>query len=37
MFFLAGLAGISQLIKSLAGFMGQLPEKRIAETLGGDL
>ena len=37
MFLLAGLAGISQLIKSLAGFMGQLPEKRIAETLGGDL
>lgn len=37
MFLLAGLAGISQLIKALAGFTGQLPKDKVAETLGGDL
>ena len=31
------LAGISQLIKSLAGFRGELPDQLVAGTLGGDL
>jgi len=37
MFVLIGLAGISQLIKSVAGLLGKLPPEKIAETLGGDL
>lgn len=37
MFILIGLAGISQLIKSLAGLMGQLPQDKVKGTLGGDL
>ncbi len=37
MFVLVGLAGISQLIKSVAGLLGVLPPEKIAETLGGDL
>lgn len=36
MFVLMGLAGLSQLIKSVAGLCGALPEERVAETLGGD-
>ncbi len=36
MFTLMGLAGVSQFIKSLAGFTGHLPEKRLQEALGGD-
>lgn len=34
LFILLGLAGISQLIKSLAGLLGRLPDDRVAETLG---
>ena len=37
MYGLLVLAGISQLIKSLAGFMGVLPDRMVAETLGGDM
>ena len=37
LFLLLGLAGISQLIKSTAGFFGKLPDAKIAETVGGDL
>ncbi len=37
MFLLIGLAGISQLIKAVAGLMGKLPPEKISETLGGDL
>lgn len=37
MFVLLLLAGVSQLIKSVAGLAGLLPEDRIAETLGGDI
>ncbi len=37
MFVMMGLAGISQLIKSVAGFAGSLPDRLIAETLGGDM
>lgn len=37
LFLLLGLAGISQLIKSTAGFLGKLPDDKIAETVGGDL
>lgn len=37
MFFLLGLAAISQFIKSTAGFLGKLPEDKVAETIGGDL
>ena len=37
MFVLIGLAGVSQLIKSVAGLFGQLPPEKVAETLGGDL
>ncbi|MCP4072771.1 MAG: TRAP transporter small permease subunit [Hyphomicrobiales bacterium] len=37
MFVLIGLAGISQLIKSLAGLSGQLPQEKIAGTIGGDI
>jgi TRAP-type mannitol/chloroaromatic compound transport system permease small subunit len=37
MFVLLGLAGISQLIKAVAGFRGLLPDGRASETLGGDL
>jgi len=33
---LLGLAGISQLIKSLAGLTGNLPDEMIPETIGGD-
>lgn len=35
MFVLMGLAGISQLIKSVAGFVGKLPPQQVSETLGG--
>ncbi|MFC3228127.1 TRAP transporter small permease subunit [Marinibaculum pumilum] len=34
LFLLLGLAGISQLIKSVAGLTGHLPEAKAAETLG---
>ncbi len=37
MFILIGLAGVSQFIKALAGFLGVLPPEKISETLGGDL
>ncbi|MEM8812759.1 MAG: TRAP transporter small permease subunit [Pseudomonadota bacterium] len=37
LFVLLGLAGISQLIKSTAGFLGLLGPEREAEILGGDL
>ena len=37
MFILLGLAGLSQLIKSVAGLLGRLPPEKMAETLGGDL
>ncbi len=33
---LLGLAGLSQLIKSLAGLTGNLPDEMIPETIGGD-
>jgi TRAP-type mannitol/chloroaromatic compound transport system permease small subunit len=33
---LLGLAGISQLIKSIAGLTGDLPDDMISETIGGD-
>jgi TRAP-type mannitol/chloroaromatic compound transport system permease small subunit len=36
MFLLLGLAGVSQFIKSLAGFCGKLPSALVTETLGGD-
>jgi TRAP-type mannitol/chloroaromatic compound transport system permease small subunit len=36
MYGLMVLAGISQFIKSLAGFLGRLPQHREAEALGGD-
>jgi TRAP-type mannitol/chloroaromatic compound transport system permease small subunit len=36
MYALLGLAGVSQLIKSVAGFIGVLPDDMVAETLGGD-
>ena len=36
MFGLLILAGISQLIKSLAGLCGRLPGTKVRETLGGD-
>jgi len=36
LFILLLLAGISQLIKSIAGLRGYLPVEKIAETLGGD-
>ncbi|MEO1065797.1 MAG: TRAP transporter small permease subunit [Pseudomonadota bacterium] len=36
LFFLMGLAAVSQLIKSFAGLIGQLPPEKVAETLGGD-
>ncbi len=36
MYALLGLAGVSQLIKSIAGFTGVLPANMVAETLGGD-
>ena len=36
MFGLLGLAGISQLIKAIAGLTGRLPEDRVKETVGGD-
>lgn len=36
MFILMGLAGVSQLIKALAGFLGMLPDELVAETLGAD-
>lgn len=36
MFILMGFAGISQFIKSLAGFRGVLPEEMVVETLGSD-
>lgn len=37
MFILLLIAAVSQLIKSLAGLLGVLPEEMISETLGGDL
>ncbi len=37
MFILVGLAGVSQLFKSIVGLTGHLPENRVAETLGGDI
>ena len=37
MFFLLALAGVSQLIKSTAGFLGMLPDDKVAETVGGDI
>lgn len=37
LFALLLLAGISQLIKSIAGLRGELPEHMVKETLGGDL
>jgi len=37
LFVLLGIAGISQLIKSTAGFLGRLPDEKVAETVGGDL
>jgi hypothetical protein len=37
MFVLLLLAATSQLIKSIAGFLGVLPEDKVAGTLGGDL
>ena len=37
MFVLLLLAAASQLIKSIAGFLGVLPEDKVAETLGGDM
>ena len=36
MFGLLGLAGVSQLIKSIAGLTGRLPAERVKETVGGD-
>jgi len=36
MFLLLGLAGVSQLIKAIAGLAGKLPEDKVMETLGGD-
>ena len=36
MYGLIVLAGISQFIKSLAGFLGRLPQHRVLEVLGGD-
>ena len=36
MFTLMGLAGVSQFIKSLAGFTGNLPGDRLQAALGGD-
>lgn len=36
MYVLMALAGISQFIKSLAGFLGRLPRHRELEALGGD-
>ena len=36
MFILLGLAGISGLIRSVAGLTGRLPEPMVAGTLGGD-
>ena len=29
-----GLAGVSQFIKSLAGFFGQLPEEQVSAVIG---
>ncbi len=37
LFVLLLLAGISQLIKAVAGLLGRLPEEKVAEALGGDL
>ena len=34
---LLGLAGISQLIKAVAGYRGLLPPEMVPQTLGGDL
>lgn len=36
MYALLGLAGVSQLIKSVAGLLGQLPDQLVHETIGGD-
>lgn len=36
LFVLLLMAGISQLIKAVAGLIGRLPEEKVAETLGGD-
>ena len=35
LYVLMGLAGISQFIKSLAGFFGQLPEEQVGAVIGG--
>ncbi len=37
MFVLLGLAGVSQLIKAIAGFSGMLPAALVPLTIGGDL
>lgn len=37
MFILLGLAGISQLIKAVAGLKGVLPDDLVAKTVGGDV
>ncbi len=37
MYTLLGMAGISQLIKSIAGYLGQLPDEMVMETIGGDI
>lgn len=37
MFILLGLAGISQLVKAVAGYRGLLPPEMVPQTLGGDL
>ena len=36
MFTLLGLAGVSVLIKAIAGYKGTLPDEMVAETVGGD-
>ncbi len=36
MYALLGLAGLSQLIKSVAGLRGQLPDELVHDTIGGD-
>ncbi|NNG03954.1 MAG: TRAP transporter small permease subunit [Inquilinus sp.] len=36
LFVLMGLAAVSQLIKSVAGLLGKLPDRLVAETLGGE-
>lgn len=36
MFLLLAIAGVSQLLKSVAGFIGVLPDNQVTSTLGGD-